>query len=330
MEIAIPFAQVEAINPNISKPNFENPSTIYFKCILVCFATFRHLEPEATLVLYTNKPISIEFENHFQNLRIEIRIIPFTFNPPNIMGDRFRGCFFLFDAIKNSKTSTLFIDPDIVAINRILGVESVCGNRYGIFKLDFNENTFVNGITLGTATRIFERYYGNTYQFAPQKKLGHLGGEIIYIPSSRLKELNEKICNFWTWNLNEALSKHNYLTTEEHILTQIINDNESVMLNSFISRIWTTKKFTKHQGNEKEINDLALWHLPAEKSRGFLKLYSQLYESDFKITMDHKRYKKTIKKIMNVDRKSYLLISYLYSLKSSGILNNFKNIFGNY
>jgi hypothetical protein len=323
MEIAIPFAQVEAINPNISNPNCENPATIYFKCILVCFATFRHFEPEATLVLYTNKPITIEFENQFQNLRIDIRIIPFTFNPPNIMGDRFRGCFFLFDAIKNSKATTLFIDPDIVAINRISEVEGVCGNRYGIFKLDFSENTFVNGITLGTATRIFDRYYGNTYQFATEKKTGHLGGEIIYIPSSRLKEINEKISNFWTWNLNEALSKRDYLTTEEHILTQTINDNESVKLNSFISRIWTTKKFTKHQGNEGEINDLALWHLPAEKSRGFIKLYSQLYKSEFKITMDHKEFKETIKKIMNIDRKSNLFISYLYSLKSSELFKKF-------
>ena len=323
MEIAIPFAQVEAINPNISHSNRENPASIYFRCILVCFATFRHFEPEATLVLYTNKPVANEFANQFQNLRIDIRIIPFTFNPPNIIGDKFRGCFYLFDAIKNSTATTLFIDPDIVAINGISQVESVCGNRYGIFKLDFNENTFVNGITLGTATRIFNRYHGNTSQFATEKKSGHLGGEILYIPYSRLNEINEKISNFWAWNLNEALSERDYLTTEEHILTQIINDNESEKLNSFISRIWTTKKFTKHQGNDGEINNLLLWHLPAEKSRGFIKLYSQLNKSDFMITMNHEKFKETIKKIMNVDRKSNLIISYLYSLKSSRLLKIF-------
>jgi len=324
MEIAIPFAQVEAINPNINIGNFEESLGSYFKCIVVCFATCRRVEPGATLVLYTNKPVAAEYSTSLVKLGVEIRIIEFNFNPPKIFGDRFRGCFFLFDAMRNIPESTLFIDPDIIAVDAFSQIQTMCGDKFGIFRLDFKKETFVNGIELETARSIYNRYLSNSKQYQLPEISGHLGGEIFFVPYSQSKEINLKISTLWAWNVNQAVNGTNFLTTEEHILNQLIEASESVELNSVISRIWTTKKFTTHQGNNDDINTLIFWHLPAEKSRGFIRMYNTLMENKFELSFDNQKFKNEVRKIMSIDKKLNLLLSQVYSSRMGAMVRKIK------
>jgi len=318
MEIAIPFAQVEAINPNIKRRESDKALEVYLKCIVVCFASCRRSDSRISLVLYTNKPIDTYFRKLLYKLKVDIRIVPSTFNPPDIFGDRFRGCFFLFDALKHTQTSTLFLDPDIVAINDITQIESVCGENLGVFKLDSSQNTLINGIDLRTANKIYRAYRELKKEEKPLEKTSHLGGEILFVPSTRIESLNTNISQIWNWNVARALNGKEFLTTEEHILNQLIETSESASLNSFISRIWTTRKFTRHQGNDVDLNSLSLWHLPAEKSRGFMTMYANLEKCEFQFRASDEAFKNETRKIMNIDNRLNRILSFIYSLKSLG------------
>jgi hypothetical protein len=314
MEIAVPFVQIQARNPNIKNSKVKDSTLTYFKCILVCFATLRKVEPTVKLVLYTNiQPPSI-INSYLEKLSVEIRIHPYTFNPPEIFGDTFRGCFYLFDAIKNSSASTLFIDPDVVAINAVSDIETYCGGKIGVFELDYAENESINGITFESAKSAYAEY--NRVRNIVENKTAkrHLGGEIIFVPKSAISQLTEAILLFWEWNSNLAIQGKPYMTTEEHIITNILSPSQVVLLNPFISRIWTTKKFTKHQGNDKNIFDLKLWHLPSEKTRGFLKLYELLVPSDFEIQLNSYNFMRLARKKMSIDRPINLLTSYLTTI----------------
>jgi hypothetical protein len=318
MEIAIPFAQVEAINPNIKRKDSDNALKVYLKCIVVCFASCRRLDSKLSLVLYTNKPIETYFHQILNKLKVDIRIVPFTFDPPDIFGDRFRGCFFLFDALKHIQTSTLFLDPDIVAINDMAQIERYCGGNLGIFKLDSSQNTMINGIDLKTANRINREYRKLQKEKEPLEKTSHLGGEILFVPSMRINSLNSNISQIWKWNITRAINGKEFLTTEEHILNQLIETRESTSLNSFISRIWTTRKFTKQQGNDVDLDSLSFWHLPAEKSRGFMTMYANLERCKFQFEASDKAFKNETRKIMNIDNRLNRTLSFLYSLKTLG------------
>jgi hypothetical protein len=311
MEIAVPFVQIQARNPNIKDSEFADSGLTYFKCILVCFATLRNVDPKANLVLYTNIEPPSSINAQLRNLLVETRIQPYTFNPPEIFGDTFRGCFYLFDAIKNSTSSTLFIDPDIVAVDSVSDIEKYCGNKVGVFELDYSEHESVNGISISAAHRIYLEFLRMQEIEAFEKSRRHLGGEAIFVPKSSITQLSQAISSYWEWNKKLAFQGKPYLTTEEHIITNILSPSQTVLLNPFISRIWTTKKFTKHQGNSQNIFKLKLWHLPSEKSRGFLKMYDLLAPSGFEIRMDTKTFMKSAKKIMSIDRPSFLISSYI-------------------
>ena len=314
MEIAVPYVQIEAINPNINDDNVTNPSTIYFKCILVCFTTIRRIEPNIKLVLYTNSSPPIDFVKNLDKLAVEIRLIEYNFCPPHEFGERFRGCFFIFDAIMKSKTSTLFLDPDVIAVGSILEIEQICGNHIGVFELDFPKNQIINGITFGNAHNIFTKFEKETDLPKNKYPACHLGGEILYIPESKLIEISKNIRDFWTWNIASAKQGLEFLPTEEHILTHVLKHSESVLLNSYISRIWTTKKFTKHEGNSQSVKNLKLWHLPAEKTKGFMKMYDYFSVSDFQINIEEKAFISKAKKQMNIDKPVNLISAFLYGL----------------
>jgi len=318
MEIAIPFAQVEAINPNIKRRDSDKALNVYLKCIVVCFASCRRLDSKISLVLYTNKPIEAHFRHILYKFNVDIRIVPFTFNPPDIFGDRFRGCFFLFDALKHIQTSTLFLDPDIVAINDMAQIERICGENLGVFKLDSLQNTMINGIDLRTANTIYREYRKLKKEKEPLGKTSHLGGEILFVPSTRINSLNSNISQIWKWNITRALNGKEFLTTEEHILNQLIQTGESSSLNSFISRIWTTRKFTKHQGHDVDLDSLSFWHLPAEKSRGFMKMYANLERRKFQFGVSDEAFKNETRKIMNIDNRLNRILSFFYSLTTLG------------
>jgi hypothetical protein len=254
-----------------------------------------------------------------EKLRVDIRICQYSFNPPSEFGDLFRGCFYLFDAIHNCEDSTLFIDPDIIAIDNISDIEEFCGTKYGIFNLELSKNKKINGLTLKESDEVFSRY---SQKFRIPNKIpttALLGGEILFIPKENINEIRSKLSHFWAWNTENAIKGDAFLTTEEHILTQILKSDNYVFLNRYISRIWTTKKFTKHQGNNANIFQLKLWHLPAEKSRGFIEMYRIMSKNNFE-----KKYSKDVlsmmaKKKMNIDRPMNLIISYVYSKWTSKV-----------
>lgn len=324
MEIAIPFVQIEALNPNIDNSSSIDSSEIYFNCILVCFASLRKFEPTAKLVLYTNLNPPIDVTSDLTKLSVEIRICPYTFIPSEAFGNKFKGCFYLFDAIHNCNSSTLFIDPDVIAIDQITDIEISLGNHYGIFVLNFSNLENINGLTIDDAARIYSKYCEEVGEPHHPFSRGHLGGEAIFIPKQELEDLSIRISKFWSWNVAAANRGDDFLTTEEHVLTNILKMDKYELLNPFISRIWTSKRFTKHQGNEGNIFELKLWHLPAEKTRGFISMHKLLSSQSFAILMKRENFMHMAKRIMNIDKPANLVFSSIY-FKYQSFLNLFQN-----
>jgi hypothetical protein len=271
LQIAIPFAQIESLNPNISETNFQKSQEIYFMNISTCFVSIRKHNPDIGLQLYTNKNPPDKFVKGLRDIGVTIKITPFTFIPPAENGNLFRGCFYIFDAIANMQESTLFLDPDIICIRKIDLPEiqrAVPKEEIGFFYPGFSNEKKINGLTHNEAIEKYNSLMGTSY--SPSR---HIGGECIFLPISLRDSLMLDFRNYWLLATRETKSlKSSFLTTEEHILSVISLKFSSFSLNRHISRIWTTKTYRKVEGSH-AIEGLTFWHLPSEKNRGLLDIF---------------------------------------------------------
>ena len=83
----------------------------------------------------------------------------------------------------------------------------------------------------------------------------------------------------YLWASRELPSGPTNSLTEEHFLTLLARDIDYVDISPFVGRIWTNSRHRRVCGDE---ISLSLWHLPAEKDRGFLKLYETAKDDVFR------------------------------------------------
>jgi hypothetical protein len=265
VEIVVPFARIESINPNVKSKNYKKALSVYYKTICVCFFSLKKFNPEAKLVLVTNVLPEEQYLDFLGKLEIEIRILEYSFLPPESFGPLFRGSFYLLDAIENCKNDTLFLDPDIMCIRAIpferLSYTLMC------FEMPFELNENLNGISRIQAQRIYSGYTG--YQSAAVQI--HLGGECIFVGKGMEKFRDEIRC-LWEYNASSRRFTAEFLPTEEHLLSVLCPKYEYKFLNFLIARIWTGFKYRLIPSVE-ELEIIPLLHLPAEKSKAFSQFY---------------------------------------------------------
>ena len=274
MKVVIPFAQVHANNPNLNVNARDSALETYFHCIVVAFASLRRWNPNLTLQLTTNLPISQHYVDLLNGFRVNIRIIDFSFNPPKQFGDMFRGCFYLFDAIAAEEDDVLYIDPDVYCIKQ-LPKDIFLTQHIGAICLNFPDNKNINGLTPRKAREIYVEMMSHPVIVNHV----HYGGEAIFVPKNLHRKLISEIQQIWKKNIAAAISGKPFFTTEEHILSLVLRNYKVMNLNSVILRIWTTIKYYRVEGGKPNSERLSLWHLPAEKSYGFKTAYDLLLKN---------------------------------------------------
>ena len=310
MEIVIPFAKIKALNPNLSSIHSADHSDEYYKCIVVSLMSFRKFNPNTNLVLATNVTPPVIYENWLKKLDVEIRIISFDFEPPFEFGEKFKGCFYIFDVIKAATDDALYVDPDVFCVKELSNFAEEMKNKIGVFELNFPRDYVINGLSMDQSCALWAIFKSvNQYGYSQHK---HIGGEAIYIPKEKLVEINSKIAEVWKWNKQRAEEGKEFFTTEEHILSNLVDSTERILLNRYISRIWTARTYTEHQGNNSPISELHMWHLPSEKNRGFKKMFKILNQGIKIDEIDKIKFVKKATRIFHIDAP---LFKFLYRLK---------------
>lgn len=309
MEIVIPFAKIKALNPNLSSLHSADHSDEYYKCIVVSFMSFRKFNPNTKLVLATNVTPPTIYENWLKKLDVEIRKIAFEFVPPLEFGEKFKACFYIFDVINAATEDALYVDPDVFCIKDLNTLSGEMNHKIGVFELNFPRDYVINGLSIDQSTALWAKFKSSSHYNPGHHK--HIGGEAIYIPSEKLVGINSKIAEVWNWNKQRAKEGKEFFTTEEHIISNLVESTERVLLNRFISRIWTARTFTEHQGNDSPIREVHLWHLPSEKNRGFKTMFEML-NGGIKIDeVDNDKFVKKAKKIFHIDAPFHKFNYYL-------------------
>lgn len=263
--VAIPFVRVDASqNPNVSVPLGTDPAEPYFKSMIVAFASLRRWNPDVALEFISNAPPPDKYAAHFNGLGVKHRLVPFRHRPPEGFASRFVASLYMLDAVEALETTTLIIDPDVLCIDRIDRLVQESAGRAGALQMNFPPEEDINGINRIEAGRL------HALLGEPADAPEHFGGEVYFIPAEHKHSLVGRNERAWELALERHAAGLSKFVTEEHILSYSLRGVPLHSLNHDIRRVWTAHRYRKVDGRE---DSLTLWHLPAEKDRGFMTLF---------------------------------------------------------
>ena len=294
---SIAFAFVDGdVSPNVDS---KNRIATYLKSMCVSLASVRRFYPETPIRVFTNLPISADFGAVLESLNVENRILPFTHIAPTGMLDRFQSAFYLLDVISNleHEFTHALLDPDMVMVRKL---SSDCEQTTQIMAMPMGYDLDADSNGLSIRQQIeWHKSHGVT---EPHGK--HYGGEFYIIPGSEISELSHYFAKAWQFSLSDFADGKPYAHTEEHIINYALNYFPITDASKTVARIWTTFKYRRIPVN---YQDLSLWHLPAEKTDGFDRLFKTIRKPDSWFwTSDRDEFRRRMAKTMNLTQSNFV------------------------
>jgi hypothetical protein len=257
---------------------------IYWRCIVVFFATSKQRNPNYRHVLFANCPApvvdGIDIGSILMKYGVEIIFLPISYRiPPGKFGS-FGNQFYILDIIKFVARS---------AISRIVVLDSDCVwlrsadalghaiDSVGILAYDLGlpASQIENGIAVGNLPTL-----GSALGFPARRTPSvYAGGEVFAATREACRNLVPMIERLWLNNLR-ALALGEPSLNEEAQFLSVLYLHCGIRMdtaNAFLRRIWTT---FRHRDSRPSDLDLTIWHLPAEKKTGFSNLYPIVLDSN--------------------------------------------------
>lgn len=264
--MAIPFVRIDASqNPNLAVRKGQDSAEPYFKAMTVAFASLRRWHPTAKLEFVSNAEPPVAFQGYFASLGVNFRQVPFDHEPPIGFADRFVASLYLLDTLNAlDAEQTVIMDPDVLCVGDLNKMLDDIGDKVGVLPMNFPPEENINGINRIQAGQL-HALLGEPHAAPP-----HFGGEIYVVSKRHLKQIQDRCEEAWQLALLRHSAGLTKFTTEEHILSYALRVMPWRNLDLHVRRIWTAHKYRLVHGDE---DKLALWHLPAEKDRGFASLF---------------------------------------------------------
>jgi hypothetical protein len=189
----------------------------------------------------------------------------------------------LFDAIKwfalngDGHDEILFIDPDCLITEPLQPIrDAISRSGCVLYDLKFPSDLVGNGLSRAEMTLVRDEIWGE----GSARLVRWFGGEFIGLSRPRASEISAALEVAWDSNLDLHARGKLKCNTEEQLLSLIV-DHFNIPFSDaggyFVKRMWTAARFRNH--SPKDVEVLA-WHMPAEKTRGFLHLFDLIMASD--------------------------------------------------
>lgn len=249
----------------------EKSMDIYLKNSYVCLKSAKLNNPQDSIVFVTNVDIPEFYNKIFKQAGIEIITIQFNsfLMPENV---KWGLAYFKLCALKYCSQYLEFenialVDNDSLIINNFNDIWEEAKNNillYNVFHWYSNKNE-----------DIFRKEMS---EILSAKNVVHMGGEFICTNKRMLSDFLyecEKV-----WGIME--SKNRYTTRgDEYILSAVANKfwERVLSANAYVQRMWTGEGYY-YTSTNCYCSPVSVLHVPDEKNRGMLKLFSLYYRSN--------------------------------------------------
>lgn len=280
---ATAFYHTPGNSPNFRSLSKSSKYHMYYRCMVVCYASIRRNHPDSRLVLFSNLDLPEPFRFQLGGLGVEILLIPGNYVEDTGFSNTFPGCLFTLDVIDYLAShnglgcdAIIILDNDCVMLQPLTGVLTEIRDEQSFHALEITKPVVhnTNGQSRASVTLAASTLTGRLIPVP----LTFYGGEIYAFPSSHLPLLNEHIARFWSYMRETGKAHFDSNLTEEHVVSAALTMAGIPVqkANSWIRRIWTSRYYSSVTGDESK---LSIWHLPAEKKSGFARLYKQWEKS---------------------------------------------------
>jgi len=259
--IAIPYVPMPAEqNPNTSGRGLDT----YLVSSFVTLASLRRWNPNLDLRFVTTEGPEPVWRARLEGIGVEVEHVPFEHRPPEGFAKTFLGSLYLLDVLAKVDADYLIvIDPDVFCVGSLGDIARESGSVRAL-NIPSPREKKINGLSPMEADDIH-------LSLGESREVNfHFGGEFYGIPRGLREQIMARVDHAWSITLNRWEQGLTYFTTEEHVLNFALAKTPVDSADDVIQRIWTAHSFRTVSGRER---NLLLWHLPAEKERGFRKLY---------------------------------------------------------
>ena len=255
--------------------------SVYMQIQVPFFRTFRHYNPKARLLFFTNlrrDALPRFLLDLFDELGVETVTLPYTRRPPKGWYGAWQNQFYLYDILgwmggrMKADDALLVCDADCLCRTPLDGLfDEIRKQGSALYEFITDRSATINGITLPE----MEAFYTDCYGTPPRSPLAYYGGEFIGLRGDSVCRINEAYAGLWAFNLARAGSREPKLNEEAHVLSVLAErlDLRNAVANRYVKRMWTSPQFNNVCPEDER---LAVWHLPYEKKRGLYRLFRLL------------------------------------------------------
>lgn len=280
--------QEESFYPNTGTNNksyTQGFQRIYWQCAIVMFSSSKKFNPNAKHLLFTNKiNIPQEYNIMLKKLGVNIINIEMKYQTPKDFYYRFRNTFYMFDVINylaencTVKDEIIILDSDCVWLDSYTEIlKDIKKYKLLNYNLKYSTTYKISDLTRQDYKTIYQEMLKTEIYIYPS----HFGAEIIACDYQTIKNISKEIDPIWKNILYRFKNNEKKFVTEEHVLSYIffkLNLTQGYA-EKYLKRIWTIPKINNIYGNE--LNYI-IWHLPAEKNRGFVNVFNSLVKDNSK------------------------------------------------
>lgn len=256
--------------------------SIYMQIQVPFFTTFRHYNPEAKLLFFTNVEQLPGYLNElFAQQNVEVIRLPYRCLPPDGWYSAWRNQFYVYDiwqhmgARMQDNDNLLICDADCLCTSSLTPLfDEVTTHGSALYELSKDPDRSIHGITPQQMTQLYE----DCYRQKASQPIYYYGGEFFALRGDIVKEVNQAYQPLWNYNL-QLFKENREKLNEEALFFSVLAERLNIRNNiasKYIKRMWTTPKVNNIvPGDEK----FTIWHLPYEKKRGLYYLYLLLQKN---------------------------------------------------
>ena len=259
--------------------------SIYMQIQVPFFVTFRHFNPDAHLLFFTNLEVSMLppfLQEAFRRLKVKVITRPYQNRPPKGWYSAWQNQFYIYDIFQEmeSRMKTddclLVCDADCICIKPLTELfQTTRSVGSALYELQYAPTQVINGTTLEK----MEAFYTSCYGKQPSSPIRYYGGEFIALRKDNIQALNQALPSLWEYNLKQTGVDNLRLCEEAHVLSLLAErlSFRNSHANRYVKRMWTNPHFRNITSGDEE---LPVWHLPYEKKTGALLPLPLLYQAN--------------------------------------------------
>lgn len=282
---------------------------VYWRCLVVLFASARFTNPDQRLALFTNSvppvidgvdigAVLATYGVELHRVELQARLAPGKTGAwGNVL--YFHDIMEYLARTEDPALRVTIVDSDVVVTGPLAPLFALLDDHdfagYVVPETRPGEN--VNGVTMEEIDRL-ARALG-----APDgAPAAHFGGE-LFVASGAAWQRHRALFSGMVHDAVTDTGAASAIITEEHVISTAfaVLGGRIARANHLLKRIWTSPRYSSVAPGDE---NLALWHLPAEKRYGIRDLYARLATKGFPRVMDGSTFHAMAMKLCGIPSKT--------------------------